>query len=62
MTRSDTLIDVSDLDASLPRVGLQQYTFTDEDFDICVIVPLEEAVPKDRVRVGELQAKVMPSD
>ena len=50
MARPTHLIDVSDLDPALPRVELQHYKFTDDEFEICVILQLPEAVALDQVR------------
>lgn len=51
MARPDHLIDVSDLPPDLPRREAQRYSFTDDgEFEIAVILQLEEAVPKEQVR------------
>ncbi|PRW33610.1 FAD-dependent oxidoreductase [Chlorella sorokiniana] len=50
VSKPDNLIDVSDLDPDLPRKEVQQYKFTDDDFEICVICQLEEGVPLEQVR------------
>lgn len=49
MAKPDHLIDVSDLPASLPRVELQHYKFSDDDFEVCVILELPEAVAAEQV-------------
>lgn len=43
------LIDVSDLDPALPRQEVQHYKFSDEDFKICIVLELDEAMRKEQV-------------
>lgn len=44
-------LDVSDLNPSLPRQELEQYRTIDDGFDLTVVLPLGEAIPKDQARI-----------
>lgn len=50
VTRPVHLIDISDLDPCLPRHEVQRFSFTDDEFDVCVALTLPEAVCIDDVR------------
>lgn len=60
VTKPAHLIDISDLDASLPRVELQKYSFIDDDFEITVVMELNEGVALNNVRTkfGERSLEV----
>lgn len=50
VTKPPHLIDVSDLPASLPRREIQKFVFSDDDFEVSVIISLPEPVPESSVR------------
>ena len=50
VARPPHLVDVSDLSAALPRHEIQKFSFSEEDFEICVMMVLPEAVPLAAVR------------
>ncbi|KAK9845259.1 hypothetical protein WJX81_001554 [Elliptochloris bilobata] len=43
-------LDVSDLDAALPRLVVAGYRWTDDGFELCITLPLGEPVPREQVR------------
>lgn len=44
------LVDISDLPESLPRHEIQKFSFSEDDFEICVTLALPEGVPLSSVR------------
>jgi hypothetical protein len=50
VSHSPHLIDISDLPPELPRHEIQKFSFSEEDFEISVILQLPEAVPLASVR------------
>ena len=44
------LVDVSDLPAALPRHEIHKFSFSEDDFEICITLTLPEAVPIASVR------------
>jgi hypothetical protein len=50
VTRPMRMVDVSDLEKTLPRHEIQRFSFSDDDFEICVTLQLPERVEEAHVR------------
>lgn len=50
VSRPNHLIDISDIDGALPRQEVQKFVFTDDDFEVCVILTLPEPIARENVR------------
>lgn len=55
ITRPAHLVDVSDLPDSLAKHEIQRFLFSDEDFEICVVLQLPESVDSKNVRTVILE-------